>query len=152
MENQNSTSHEQLIVTNSSRTYLKETGTWARFIAIVGFIFVGLMAVGGLFANLIFGALSDQTGVPFDFGFGMTVMYLAMALIYFFPMLYLFRFARYARTIVSDPSPNSLELALENLKSHYRFMGILLIIMLALYFLVGLLIGFGYGMAGALSA
>ena len=36
---------EQLTVTKASKSYLSEIATWARFFAILGFIFIGLLLV-----------------------------------------------------------------------------------------------------------
>ncbi len=37
---------EILALNQASRNYLLETTKWARFLAIIGFVFIGLMAVG----------------------------------------------------------------------------------------------------------
>ncbi len=63
----------------------------------------------------------------------LTVLYLAMAVLYFFPIYYLFQFSSKIKAALQTQSSELLEQAFSNLKSHYKFMGILLIIVLGLY-------------------
>ena len=56
-----------------------------------------------------------------------------MAIIYFFPILYLYKFSSSIKNGILNSSSDQLDLAFRNLKSHYKFMGILVIVMLAFY-------------------
>ena len=76
--------------------FLKETSTWTYFLAILGFIGIGFMLIFGIF----FGAIMNNSALgdanPYNnLGFSMGyfgLIYVAMALVYFFPVLYLFNF------------------------------------------------------------
>jgi hypothetical protein len=61
------------------------------------------------------------------------VFYLLFSLLYFFPCLYLFRFASKTRAAVLSSDAALLEAGLKNLKAFFRYMGILLIVVLAFY-------------------
>jgi hypothetical protein len=61
---------------------------------------------------------------------------LLLVLIYFFPIYYLFKFSAEARAALRLKDEAFLNNAMKFLKMHYRFMGILLIIVLAIYALV----------------
>ncbi|MBA4168554.1 MAG: hypothetical protein H0X41_13595, partial [Chitinophagaceae bacterium] len=50
-----------LHVDQQSITYLSESARWARFIAIIGFIFCGLMALAAFFIGTIMTALMSST-------------------------------------------------------------------------------------------
>lgn len=119
------------------RGYIKEIANWSFFLSIVGFIFIGFMVLGGLFAGVILGGMmgDDMLGAM-AFGPGLlSGMYLVMALLYFFPVFYLYRFSSKAKVALRSGSDSELTEAFENLKSHYKFLGILTIVIIGLYFL-----------------
>jgi hypothetical protein len=124
----------QLTVSPMASGYLNETGKWAKFLAIVGFCMIGLLVIGAIFAGSMFSAMGADMPVP---GFFITFMYLLLALFYFFPIYYLFKFAKHIRLAIVSKSTSDLESALENLKSHYKFIGILMIVILSIYVLFG---------------
>ncbi len=70
-------------------------------------------------------------------GFLVGFIYVLMGLLYFFPIYYLFRFSAQVRPALASKNPQDLESALENLKSHYKFIGILMIVMISIYVLIG---------------
>ena len=57
-------------------------------------------------------------------------------LIYFFPCLYLFKFATKMQVALRNNDQDTLNVSFENLKSCFKFMGIFTIICLSLYGLV----------------
>ncbi len=124
----------ELSVSPAASGYLNETGRWAKFLAVIGFIFVGLLVIFGLFAGTIFSSLGSP--VPFP-GFMMGLIYIAMGILYFFPLYYLFRFATRLKGALTTKSARELESAFENLKSHYKFIAVLMIIVLGIYVFVG---------------
>jgi tellurite resistance protein TehA-like permease len=63
----------------------------------------------------------------------MGLFYILMAVIYFFPAVYLYRFATASADAIEKLNEDTLEEGLENLKSLFRFTGILMIIMFSLY-------------------
>jgi hypothetical protein len=144
MENENivdsgasSYQNRQLFISPIASGYLNETGKWGKFIAVVGFCFVGLMVVGGLFAATIFSTMgSANPAMPFP-GFLVGGIYAVLGALYFFPFYYLFKFATELKTALVSTNNQLLDSAFENLKSHYKYIGILMIIMLCSYVLVG---------------
>src|SRR5690554_727834 len=44
-------------------SFLTETRKWVNFLAILGFIAIGLMVISGLFFGTLMGAMVDQTGM-----------------------------------------------------------------------------------------
>lgn len=141
---------EGLSLSRSSQSFLSEAARWAKFIAIIGFIVCGLMVFGALGMLTMTGIMpggSDE--LPFS-PMLLVGIYLGFAIIYFFPILYLYRFATNAQDAIRGSSEHRLEVALENIKSHYKFMGILMIILIASYFLffIGMVVTFSTGLAG----
>lgn len=122
-------------------TYLGETAKWAKFLAIVGFVFCGIMAIIAVFAGSLmstaFGSMGGDGGMS---GIFVTLLYLVIAALYFFPCLYLFHFANKMQRALRQNDQGSLTDSFRNLKSCYKFLGILMIIVLAFY-AIALIVG-----------
>lgn len=139
----------KLELQKNSILYLDETRKWTNFLAILGFVMMGLMVIMGFSFGTIFSKFGgSEFGSPFP-GFLFGIIYLIFAVIYFFPILYLFKFSSLIKKAVSSKNSNDLEMAFKNLKAHYRYIGIMMIIVLgiyALFFVIalagGLLAGF----------
>jgi len=128
-----STEKTELIISETSETYLAEIKKWANFLAIMGFVGVGFMVLAGLFMMLVFSFLPDEQNVfPFPATF-LGAFYLIMAAVYFFPARYLYQFSTKMKYALLERNNQFLESALGYLKSHYKFIGILVIVMLTLY-------------------
>lgn len=148
MENQVIDDSFEMTLNDQMRSYIQEIAKWSYFLSIVGFIFIGLMVLGGLFAGLMFGNMTNELGMGMGGGF-LSLFYLVGALLYFFPIFYLFRFSSKAKVALRSGSDMELTDAFENLKSHYKFLGILTIVILVLYVLVFLFGGLGALMMGS---
>ena len=73
--------------------HLNTTRKWAMFLAIIGFIFLGLMLIIGLLAGTFLSAFNTgakSSGIPESLMF---IPVLLIGVIYFFPVLFLFRFS-----------------------------------------------------------
>ena len=139
MENENiidagSFNNGQLTVSPLASGYLSETGKWGKFLAIIGFCVIGLIVLMGLFAGTLFSSM--DAALPFP-GFVMGLLYVLIGLLYFFPVYYLFKFSSKVRSALMTKNTQELDAAFENLKSHYKFIGILMIITLSIYVLFG---------------
>lgn len=134
-------------LSSNSINFLKETAKWAKFLAIVGFVFVGLMFIAGI-SMFIFGSDLNsnfsatrgfnQPTFPATF---MAIIYLGMAALLFFPVMYLYNFARKMKNALQTNDNNVIESSFENLKRYYKFIGIFTIVMLSIYALMFLFIG-----------
>jgi hypothetical protein len=133
---QPSTGLFDLHIDQEMSSYLKEASRWAKFLAIVGFVLCGLIVLVGFFAGTIFGYVFEKFGNQSAGYFGggfFLVIYLLMALLYFFPCLYLYRFGSKAQLALKLNDANQMAISFRNLKSLFRFLGILTIIMVSLY-------------------
>lgn len=125
-------------LTTESISYLAEAGKWGRFLAIMGFIMCGIIVLIGLFASSIFSMMSNMTGSPSAMaGLGgmVTVIYLLIALFYFYPCLTLYRFSTNAIEAARSRSTENVTMALKNLKANFKFVGIVTIVILSIYVL-----------------
>ncbi|WP_316830084.1 DUF5362 family protein [Pedobacter aquatilis] len=132
-----------LIVTEEMRSYIYETAKWARFLSIIGFILSAFLIIGsfGIGAAITSNpAMLAQLGPLAGAGaIGVTVVYLVLALMYFYPSLLLFRFSNKGKQGVLYGDQESLNDALMNMKSLFKFWGIFTIVIMICYFLFVLL-------------
>ena len=135
-------------IDQSSRAHLAEAAKWAKFLAIVGFVMCGLIIVLSFFIGALFSTSMNRYGdsAVFGNGFGiiMTIVYLSFGVLYFFPCLFLFRFANNMIVALNSNEQITLNRSFQNLKIMFRYVGILTIIVLALYIIV-----FVFGILGA---
>ncbi len=123
-----------LIISPSAISHLLEAAKWARFLSIIGFIFVGFMIIVALSIGFIFSLIpaNVQQTIPVSTSL-ISLFYLGMTVVYFFPILFLFNFSRKTIRAIKHKNGVSIENAMKNLKRHYKFIGILTILAITLY-------------------
>jgi hypothetical protein len=124
----------ELIIDLPIRTFLAETSRWGKFIAILGFISSGLIALIAVFL-MITPSIGLTARFTASFGWIIGPVYLLMALLYFFPSRYLYIFSSNINTALFSNDQDALSTGFENLKSNFKFWGILLIVMIGFYVL-----------------
>lgn len=129
-----------------SRMYLRETSKWARFLAILGFIAIGLILIVGVLAGAAFSMLGSGSSLRGLSGFGLGFIYICIGIIYFFPLYYLINFSNHILKALNQKDSNSFDTAFHNLKRHYKFIGILTIICLSIYLIFGVIVSFVGGL------
>lgn len=131
-------------ITPEIKLFLKETAKWAKFLSIVGFVMIGLFVILAVFMSIFMGSMLStmpEAGLMGAMGGGIFgFIYIVMAIIYFFPVLYMYRFATKMKIALNTNDQNFLTTSFENLKSCYKFMGIFIAIFLAFYALGFILI------------
>jgi len=136
MDQNQTSSLFELHVDQQSSSYLGETAKWAKFLSIVGFVMCGLIVLAALFAGAFFGAAFRQMGMSGGGAVGgafLSIIYILVALLYFFPCLYLFNFSGKMQVALKNNDQEQLSGSLRNLKSCFKFLGILTIVMLSFY-------------------
>jgi len=131
MDTNNNISLFELQVDHESTIFLRETAKWAKFLAILGFVWCGIFILLGFFILTIrLGTYIDayNTGMAV----GISVGYMAVAVVYFFPCIYTLNFARKMKTALQNNDQEHLITSLRNLRSTFRYLGILAIVGLAL--------------------
>ena len=123
-------------LTKESLFYYDQIRKWTTFFSILGFVFIGFLIIIGIFAGSIFSKFG-QVNSNFPF-FIIGFIYIILAIIYFFPVLYLYRFSISSKLAIKNNDSNEIVKAFKNLKSHYQFMGILTIIVLSIYLIIGI--------------
>lgn len=124
--------------------HLNEIRKWAKFLAILGFVGVGVLLFLGV---VLFVATSFRSAFQSDqlsfLGPWLGIIYILLAGISFFPTFYLYRFASNAKhslvQIGSGQASNVLMAkAILYLKKHFRYIGIFTVIFLCVYLVVAI--------------
>jgi len=120
--------NEMIEMDNEGLKQLAETRKWSTFLSILGFVFLGLILIITVIM-IAFGNTNSGFGSPSL----ALIPLLLIGLIYFFSIYYLYQFFYNSKQALNNKDSELLSKALRYLKMHYRFMGILAIIMLSLY-------------------
>lgn len=125
----------EIIIDEKSLRYLNTARRWAMFLAVTGFIFLGILIIAGALAGTFMSVFRThkplEGGIP---GWIMIALFIILAVLYFFPVSFLFRFAKHAGNTIETRNRNDLNKAMRSLRSFFVYTGILLIAILALYF------------------
>lgn len=112
---------------------LNSTRKWTTFLAVLGFIFLGLVIIGGLAAGLfltIFKTQENNLGFPVSL---LTIASLIVGLVYFLPVLFLFRFSRNTRDAIHNLDNVKLLKGFRNLYLFFKIIGIIVILVIVIY-------------------
>lgn len=137
---------DALWVSEDVRSYLYETAKWTKFLAIVGFVFAGMTAIGAFGAGAVLNTISAvQPNSPLmKIGAAdLTVMYLLFAVFIFYPSYLLYKFSAATNQAVLFADQPSLSVAMSKMKSYFKFWGILTIIIIAFYAFAIILVAIG---------
>ncbi len=132
---------DNLVLTGPAKDYLRQTGGWAKFLAILGFIYCGFIILAAFFVGSIFSKIPASSfagagAMPSAIGGIATVVYLVIGLIFLYPNVRMFQFAVKAKAAIDYNDSAEMELSMKRLRSNFRFWGIFFIIILSLYALI----------------
>ena len=133
-----------------TKTHLYDTARWARFLAIAGIVFMGLMLIWTLLALTVLpdlgfmkynsnGQEDEELNSALKIAFG--VVMILFCAIGFFPLLFLLRFANQLRDALYNNDQELLNSSFLNIKRYFRYLGVITIICLAIYGLRLLVLG-----------
>jgi uncharacterized membrane protein YjgN (DUF898 family) len=119
-----------------AKNHLTDTVKWARFLAILGFIGLGLILITSIFVSINSANRNpdyiDDTAYKSGQVAGSMFVALLIIAIYFFPFYFLWKFANKMKVALLTDDSASLNEALKNLKATFRYVGVLTIIFIAL--------------------
>jgi hypothetical protein len=149
MENHNN----EMKLNETAAGFLRESAKWSMFLAILGFVGVAFMLIAGIFMGTIMASLpmgnemGDRMGSnPFSMMPGLiAVLYIIIAVLYSFPIYYLYKYADKTKIALQTANSDVLTEGLGYLKSHHKFLGIMMIVVISLYILMflGMIVFFG---------
>jgi len=116
---------------------LQGTKPWVRLCSVIGFISTGFILLAALI--MLFGGAfmpTQKQAFPFaGFQFVLGLLYAAMGVLYLFPSIKLWKYGSAILRLMSTGSNADLIEALEQQRSFWKFVGILILVMIALYVL-----------------
>lgn len=120
-----------LKINGQTKGFLRETAKWAQFLSILGFAIIGLLTISIIGIGSTFRSFPESsTGF---FGPQAIFVYILFIAVLFFPVFFLFRFSSNMLRALDSNNQSALVDSFSNLKSHYRYLGILTIIVIILY-------------------
>jgi hypothetical protein len=128
----------ELQVDHLSKVYLRGAARWAKFLAVIGFIFCGLSVVMAILFASVFSNLFNSLGSG---GLGMSggwlaIVYICIAVLNFIPCLHLYNFAFRMLLALDNNDQEQLNNSFRNMRAFYRFVGVLMILCLGIWLLV----------------
>ncbi|WP_111307569.1 DUF5362 family protein [Confluentibacter sediminis] len=129
----------ELELDNDIKGFLKETSSWSYFLSILGFIGIGIMILFGVFFGAFMGSFMGGINPYQNLGFSMGylgLIYVVIGILYFFPVYYLFNFSKKMKNALKTNNNHEFKMAFSNLKSHYKFMGMFVIVIFSIYALI----------------
>lgn len=113
--------------------YLNEMRRWAKFLSIMGFIGIGLIVLLALSIGSVLNFISSLSPTPLPFpSFLLTLIYLVVALLCFFPVYHLYLFSTKMETALMKKDQSELTGSFKNLKSVFRFVGVMTIVVFSI--------------------
>jgi len=118
---------ESFRITPSMLLSLRQTKPWARFLAVLGFVGVFFMIIGGSL-NMLGLTKIDHTHPAFQLVIMVGLANILFGVLYFFPVLFLLKYASSIGKLVNGGGSDEMEKALSYQKSFWKFIGILTLI------------------------
>jgi len=129
----NQGTEHQVLMNKETFGFLRSAAPWIQFIAIVGFVFCGIMVL--LAFGMIFSSIqtpTHQQGWNFrelqQIGLIVGVIYLFVAVLMFFPNLFLLNYAKGIKTFLNSNEISDLNYGFKMQKNFWLFVGIMTII------------------------
>ncbi|MDR3679381.1 MAG: DUF5362 family protein [Flavipsychrobacter sp.] len=115
----------------TAQSHFLEMARWTKFLAIMGFVFMGLLmivciAVGVFLAN-------SSTPVAGINNTMFATIYLVVAAIYIYPIFALYKYSTQIKKAIITTNQELFNSAISYLKRMFKYTGILLVIFIAIY-------------------
>ncbi len=123
-------------LTSESVAYLHKAAKWGKFLALLGFIMTSLMIIAGILMSFVLNSVHFNEMMPLNSPFSpkiLSIFYVSIAVIFLFPVSFLHSFSNKAIKAVNTGNTKSMTSSLKNLKNLFVFLGISIVIGLALY-------------------
>ena len=131
-----------LQVDSGNISYLTEASKWGRFLSILGFIIISILVIfafvfaftgGDFYSSDVKTDLQNLDLPSGSVGIFFATYFFIIALLYFFPCLFLYRFSTKMQMAIRNNDQIILNKSFENLKSLLKFFGVITIIILSIW-------------------
>jgi len=125
---------DELEITGELRNHLSGTAKWAKFLSVIGLVFCAGMLVFAFYAAFYVSPLM-RTRYGFSLGPAISAIYIFLAAVLFFPCVLLYKFSVKLLDAIKENARENIESAFLNLRSMFKFIAIVVIIVLTLWFM-----------------
>lgn len=145
------------LVSGAAIQQLAATKPWVRLLSVISFIGSGFMLLGAgslvLMGTIGSIAASGKSGsvLPASFGIGLAIAYALFAVIYLYPGVKLWKYASSIARLMQTQSEADLVDALDQQRGFWKFIGVMVTIIIGLYILAMVLMVIGVAGAAAFS-
>lgn len=123
----------ELGVDETAKAYLLQTARWTRFMAIMGFIFTGLLLAMAVFLAASSSVRNGFGDVEGSFTITGIIAYFLIAVLYIYPISELYRFSTSVKQALIVNDAPIFTKAMKHQRNMWRFMGIMMIVIIAVY-------------------
>lgn len=127
----------ELQLDQSAKDFLKGAAKWAYFLSVIGYVWIGLLALSAFFTGVSRGtstlSIGSLSGITEK---GIVVIYLIVIIINFFPVYYLNRFAVTVKKAFKENDMVSLSDSFKYLKFHFKYIVVFITSFVLLYVLI----------------
>lgn len=137
----------KLIVTEEMRSYFYDITKWVKFLSIVGYAVAILLLFVAFNVGSILKSSPEAAAALAPFGKAgstlVTIIYFAIAAFFFYPSMLMGRIAARGKQAILFGDQENLDSTMLQLKSLFKFWGIITLIMVVFYVLVMFLVATG---------
>lgn len=130
---------QKMNVSETGLEYLKQTADWTKFMAVLGFISLGMMIFSGGILATLSGVLPSGNELSYAYndlgenGMMITgILYVALGALMIIPYAYLNKFSNTCRNAIRNQEEQLLEDSFYFMKAYWKFLGIFTIAMISL--------------------
>ena len=130
---------QKMNVSETGLEYLKQTADWTKFMAVLGFIMLGMMIFSGGILATLSGVLPSGNELSYAYndlgenGMMITgILYVALGALMIIPYAYLNKFSNTCRKAIRNKEEQLLEDSFYFMKAYWKFLGIFTIAMISL--------------------
>ena len=113
--------------------HLNKLRKWTMFLAVSGFIFLGIIVALGLITGTFLRAFNHSDNTPGLSDALVLTGFIGLALLTFFPVFFLFRFSKHTSNALTTLDRKNMHKAIKSLKRFFIYIGILLIVSITIY-------------------
>lgn len=142
-ESRENATSPNLNLTPAALKYLKTAARWAKFLALMGFVFVGLMILAGLFIGVIYNItesdmmMDQEMSIP---SLLLSFLYISLAVILLIPNLFMNSFANKMVKSIEKRDEILVSKSFRSLKNWFLYFFLSVVVLIILY-IVGLIFG-----------
>jgi hypothetical protein len=134
--------NQPIQIDGHGKSILTDMAGWTTFIGIVMFVFMGVLFMAGIFLAYTIGRATSINAAARGFGsVGFLLLYALLACLYFYPAYCLTKFSIGIKAALRTQDTFRFNNSLNYLKRFFIYIGILMILMLALYAFIVLGVG-----------